>query len=198
MWVLFEGGLYMRKYGSCKFSCTGGPPISWLLVPNGYPEMRAVAAATSTGGRCIFFTWGHSLNLIGYARVFLRLMRNFFWKLLSINQLSYAYVITQGICNKFIEVNFCVECMVSQPNRLFQHLTTMSLINKMIEIIWFKVWRLWFSWFLNLKLYNSFFIMIHIKEGVKREVSRFRIAIKNKPNQPLRELESEEQPSFCL
>ena len=34
------------------------------------------------------------------------------------------------ICNKFIEVNFCVGYMVSQPNRLFQRLTTMSLINK--------------------------------------------------------------------
>jgi hypothetical protein len=34
---------------------------------------------------------------------------------------AYAHVITQGICNKFIEVNFCVGCMVSQPNRLFQY-----------------------------------------------------------------------------
>ena len=33
---------------------------------------------------------------------------------------NYAYVITQGICNKFIEVKFCVGCMVSQPNRMFQ------------------------------------------------------------------------------
>ena len=40
---------------------------------------------------------------------------------------DHDYVITQGICNKFIEVNFYV---VSQPNRLFQRLTTMSLINK--------------------------------------------------------------------
>ena len=31
---------------------------------------------------------------------------------------TYAYVITQDICNKFIEVNFCVGCMVSRPNRL--------------------------------------------------------------------------------
>ena len=35
-----------------------------------------------------------------------------------------ASVITQGICNKFIEVNFCVECMVSQPNCLFQYSTS--------------------------------------------------------------------------
>ena len=42
---------------------------------------------------------------------------------------NYAYVITQDNCNKFIEVNFCAECMVSQPNRLLQH-STMSLINK--------------------------------------------------------------------
>ena len=37
---------------------------------------------------------------------------------------------TQDICNKLIEINFCVGCMFSQPNRLLQHLTTMSLINK--------------------------------------------------------------------
>ena len=43
---------------------------------------------------------------------------------------NYAYVITQDICNKFIEVNFCVGCMVSPPNRLLQDSTTMSLINK--------------------------------------------------------------------
>ena len=39
---------------------------------------------------------------------------------------DYAYVITQGICNKFIEVKVCVKGMVSQPNRLFQPLTTMA------------------------------------------------------------------------
>ena len=33
---------------------------------------------------------------------------------------NYAYVITQYICTKFIEVNFCVGCMVSPPNNLFQ------------------------------------------------------------------------------
>ena len=44
---------------------------------------------------------------------------------------SYAYVITQDICNRFIEVNFCVGCMVSEPNPLLQRSTTMSLINKM-------------------------------------------------------------------
>ena len=42
----------------------------------------------------------------------------------------YAYVITQHICNKIIELNFCVGCMVSRPNRLLQCSTTMSLINK--------------------------------------------------------------------
>jgi hypothetical protein len=47
---------------------------------------------------------------------------------------KYAYVIKQGICNKFIEVNFFVGCMVSQPNRLLQRSTTMSLINK-IELL---------------------------------------------------------------
>ena len=31
---------------------------------------------------------------------------------------DYAYVITQDICNKFIEVNFYVGCVVLQPNRL--------------------------------------------------------------------------------
>ena len=43
---------------------------------------------------------------------------------------NYAYVITRDICNKFIEVKFCVGCMVSQPNHLFLRLTTMSRINK--------------------------------------------------------------------
>ena len=47
---------------------------------------------------------------------------------------DHAHVITQDIWNKFIEINFCVGCMVSQPNCLFQHSTTMSLINK-IHII---------------------------------------------------------------
>ena len=45
-------------------------------------------------------------------------------------KINYAYVTTQGICNNFIEVNFCMGPMVSEPNRLFQHSTTMSLINK--------------------------------------------------------------------
>ena len=36
---------------------------------------------------------------------------------------NYAYVITQDIFNKFIEVNFCVGCLVSWPNRLFQDCT---------------------------------------------------------------------------
>ena len=31
---------------------------------------------------------------------------------------NYAYVITQGICNNFIEVNFCMGPMVWLPNRL--------------------------------------------------------------------------------
>ena len=43
---------------------------------------------------------------------------------------KYAYVITEYICNKFIEVNFFVRCMVSWPNHLFKVLTPMSLINK--------------------------------------------------------------------
>ena len=43
-----------------------------------------------------------------------------------------THVNTQNICNKFIEINFFVGCMVSQPNHLFQHLTTMSLNDKMI------------------------------------------------------------------
>ena len=44
---------------------------------------------------------------------------------------NYAYVITQDICNKFIEVIVFVGCMVSRPNCLLQRSTTMSLINKM-------------------------------------------------------------------
>ena len=34
---------------------------------------------------------------------------------------NYAYVIMQDICNKFVEVKFCVGCMVSPPNHLYQH-----------------------------------------------------------------------------
>jgi hypothetical protein len=34
-----------------------------------------------------------------------------------------AHIITQDICNKFIEIKFSVGCMVSQPNRLFHHRT---------------------------------------------------------------------------
>jgi hypothetical protein len=49
----------------------------------------------------------------------------------SETKITYAYVITQGICNNFIEAIFFVGCMVWQPNRLLQHSTTMSLINKM-------------------------------------------------------------------
>ena len=45
--------------------------------------------------------------------------RLFFW----------SYVVMQDICNKFIELNFYVGCMVSQLNCLLQCLTTMSLIN---------------------------------------------------------------------
>ena len=46
-----------------------------------------------------------------------------FWPLTAsmTSEVKNNYVITQDICNKFIEVNFCVGCMVSQPNRLFQH-----------------------------------------------------------------------------
>ena len=46
-------------------------------------------------------------------------------------KINYAYVITQGICNNFIEVNFFVGCMVWRPNPLLQRSTTMSLSNKM-------------------------------------------------------------------
>ena len=45
---------------------------------------------------------------------------------------DHAHVITQDICNEFIEIKFSVGCMVSQPNHLFQRLTTMSLINKKV------------------------------------------------------------------
>jgi hypothetical protein len=55
-----------------------------------------------------------------------------FWPLTAsmTTEVKNNYVITQDICNKFIEVNFCVGCMVSQPNRLLQHSTTVSLIDK--------------------------------------------------------------------
>ena len=37
-----------------------------------------------------FLPWGHSSNLIGSAKVFLRLLRNFYLILLSVNQLLHA------------------------------------------------------------------------------------------------------------
>ena len=49
-------------------------------------------------------------------------------------KINYAYVTTQGICNKFIEVFFFVGCMVWRLTHLWQHSTTMSLINKMCKI----------------------------------------------------------------
>ena len=33
---------------------------------------------------------------------------------------NYAYVITLDICNKFIEVNFCVGCMVGLTMTIFR------------------------------------------------------------------------------
>ena len=60
--------------------------------------------------------------------------KGYFWPLTAFMRSEvkndYAYVIMQDVCNKFIEVNFCVGCMVSQPNHLFHRLTTMSRINK--------------------------------------------------------------------
>ena len=46
---------------------------------------------------------------------------------------DHSHVIMQEICNKFIEIHFCVGLMVSQPNHLFQRSTTMSLINKIFQ-----------------------------------------------------------------
>ena len=50
-----------------------------------------------------------------------------FWPLIATTtsevKNDHAHVIRQGICNKFIDLNFCVGCMVSQPNRLFQDWT---------------------------------------------------------------------------
>ena len=51
---------------------------------------------------------------------------------------KYAYVITQDICNKFIELKFFVGCMVSLPNRLLQDSTTMSIINKIAILFFFR------------------------------------------------------------
>jgi hypothetical protein len=58
-----------------------------------------------------------------------------FWPLTAFTTLEVKnyHVITQGICNKFIEVNFCVGFLVSLPNCLFQLSTTMSLINNISE-----------------------------------------------------------------
>ena len=47
---------------------------------------------------------------------------------------DHAHVIMQDICNKFIDMKFCVVCMVSKPNHLQQGLTAMSLNNKIGSI----------------------------------------------------------------
>ena len=41
---------------------------------------------------------------------------------------DHTHVITQDICNRFMEINFFVGCMVSQPNCLFQGSTTMPFL----------------------------------------------------------------------
>ena len=89
---------------------------------------------------------------------------------------DHAHVITQDICNKFIEIKFSVGRMVSQPNRLLQRSTTMNLINEMRYTL---VWLIWvlipthfekyheakiyvmhlfaiFGIYLNLKFYTDF------------------------------------------
>ena len=65
-------------------------------------------------------------------------------------KINYAYVITQGICNNFIEVNFCIGPMVSEPTRLFQHSTTMSLMN--------KIWRHMLGKFKNFRITPKLFL----------------------------------------
>ena len=46
---------------------------------------------------------------------------------------NYAYVITQEICNKFFDLNFCVGCVVSRPdfNTSIEH---PSIVNKIMCI----------------------------------------------------------------
>ena len=65
---------------------------------------------------------------------------------------KYAHVIMQQICNKFKKY-FFVGCMVSQPNRLLQRSTTMSLMNKIPWSMWlvslkgnyFRGKRIWYE-----------------------------------------------------
>ena len=51
---------------------------------------------------------------------------------------DHARVIKQGVSNKFIEVDFCVGCMVSQPNRLLHHQLP-CLLSIRLEQLEFKV-----------------------------------------------------------
>ena len=79
------------------------------------------------------------------------------WPLIAFMEVKnkYAYVITQDICNKFIEVNFFEGCMVSRQNLLFQDLTIMSLINKMTKGMPFQMFgiiELWRSYHFNVIL----------------------------------------------
>ena len=77
--------------------------------------------------------WSHFLfNPMGWTKCCVKVW--FFWPLTASTTLEvkndHAHVIMQDICNQFIEINFCVGCMVLQPNRLFQRSTTMSLKNR--------------------------------------------------------------------
>ena len=53
---------------------------------------------------------------------------------------NYAYVITQDICNKFIEVEFSVKCMVWPSTSPFQPKQIFKNINK-INGIFFSSWQ---------------------------------------------------------
>ena len=50
---------------------------------------------------------------------------------------NYAYVIMQDICKKYIEVNFYVGCMVSQPNRLQHHWTFVKYLLDIFSVFGF-------------------------------------------------------------
>ena len=47
---------------------------------------------------------------------------------------NYAYVITQDICNKFIEVNFCVGCTWFLGKIVYSKIEHPSIINKIMQL----------------------------------------------------------------
>ena len=91
-----------------------------------------------------------------------------FWSLTASTTLEvkndHAHVIAQGICNQFIELNFSVGCMVSQPNWLFHRQLPCLLLIRfhvsdiLYEYTWPKIIMVIFiGWCQNAKMSSVYF-----------------------------------------